>query len=298
MALPVNTACPFCGAESSALCEAVDENRRVSDSEFHYRECVSCRLIFLLDPPDNLAAYYEAEYYEIPDKRRLEEIARKDTERIDTVLRFVKRGKLLEIGPAFGIFAWQAKAAGFEVDVVEMDGACCEHLRRVVGVNVIQSEHPELVMPSSGPHDVIVLWHVLEHVRAPLRLLEAAARNLNSGGFLFIGTPNPTSIQFRWMGRRWPHLDAPRHLQLIPKEALDAFVRRCGLSPVFCTDSDRETRHWNRFSWERLLMNRCRYHVLKKFMLVIGRVVGYLVAPFERGAGRGSAYTVVYQLRP
>ena len=154
-------ACPFCGQPAVFLFEAMDENRHITEDHFRYFKCDSCGLVFLLNPPIDLGRYYQAEYYEIPNLDRLRKIARKDTERIDTVRKFTGRGRLLEIGPAFGVFAWQAKNAGFEVDVIEMDSRCCEHLRNVVGVNVTQSDRPEASLRGLRSHDVIALWHVI-----------------------------------------------------------------------------------------------------------------------------------------
>ena len=77
-----------------------------------------------------------------------------------------------------------------------------------------------------GDWAAIVFWHSLEHLPDPMRHLEHAARLLVPGGVLIIAIPNPESLQARVFGRRWLHLDYPRHLVHIPTAPLlDALER-------------------------------------------------------------------------
>ena len=124
------------------LYDVVDENRRVSEERFPYLRCSSCGVISIAEPPSGLSRYYQRDYYEIPTLGKLSAIAAKNSGRLETVQRFLRSGRLLEVGPAFGVFAWQAKQAGFVVDVIEMDSACCDYLRHNVGVQVTQSDSP------------------------------------------------------------------------------------------------------------------------------------------------------------
>lgn len=43
-------------------------------------------------------------------------------------------GRLVEIGGAWVVFAAQARGAGFQVHVLEMDSRCCDYLRNSVDV--------------------------------------------------------------------------------------------------------------------------------------------------------------------
>ena len=211
----IRRSCPLCGGKTFLLHMATDENHSVSKAVFNYLKCSACEGIFLDEPPDDLGRYYQSEYYAIPSLERLQRVADKDRNKIDTVLRFATGGRLLEVGPAFGVFAWQAKQADFVVDVIEMDARCCEYLQGSLGVNVTQSDNPVVAMEALAQHEVIAIWHVLEHLPDARAFLRGAANNLRPGGVLVIAMPNPDAWQFRVMGRHWPHLDAPRHLTLI-----------------------------------------------------------------------------------
>lgn len=290
---PASNACPLCRAPSTFLFDAGDENRRVSQMRFGYWKCASCGSVYLPDPPADLARYYQSEYYDIPFLEQLKSVAAKDRNKIDMVLKFARGGRLLEIGPAFGVFAWQAKQAGFAVDVIEMDTRCCEFLRQEVGVNAIQSDVPHYAMQALTQHEVIAIWHVLEHLPEPLAFLRAAAANLAPGGILVVAMPNPDAFQFRLMGRHWPHLDAPRHLMLMPAAPFARMAREFGLEQVFLTSDDSDARSWNRFGWQRLLMNRFAGRFMQYAMFVFGYALSLLMAPFDRHAFNGSAYTIV-----
>ena len=287
------TTCPICGGDSAPEFEVRDENHRISATDFHYERCKECGTIFLADPPADLGRYYEADYYQIPSLEKLAAVSRKDRNKIHIVNRFSSGKRLLEIGPAFGTFAFQAKEAGYNVDVIEMDERCCAYLRDQVKVSVVQSDRPDEALANQPAHDVIALWHVLEHVRAPAEVVEAAASNLAAGGILVIATPNADAAQFRLMGRHWPHVDAPRHLTLMPAKALGDLAAKHGLEPVFVTTDDSDARHWNAFGWQWLLMNRVRSKLLKRAMWAAGTLIALAMSPLDRRSGRGSAYTIV-----
>jgi glycosyltransferase involved in cell wall biosynthesis len=287
--------CALCGSKTISLFTAIDENRRISKVPYAYLKCLECRGIFLEKPPIDLGRYYQSSYYLIPTRKKLQKLADKNHNKIDTVLRFAKRGSLLEVSPAFGVFAWQAKQSGFEVDAIEMDVRCCEYLQGSLGIKVTQSEYPELAMKAMHQHEVIAIWHGLEHLSDPLAFLRAAATNLKRGGVLVIATPNPDAWQFKIMGRHWPHLDAPRHLTLIPLTWLTRHAVALGLEQVYLTSDDSDARVWNRFGWQRLLMNRFSNKLMQRAMSILGFALSLIMAPFDRKNFGGSAYTVVYK---
>ncbi|MDP3229860.1 MAG: class I SAM-dependent methyltransferase [Acidovorax sp.] len=287
--------CPLCGGKAEALFTVTDENHRVSQVPYAYLKCSNCCSIFLDKPPVDLGRYYRSDYYAIPSIEQLQKIADKDHNKINTVRRFAPNGRLLEVGPAFGVFAWQAKQAGFVVDVVEMDARCCEYLQDTLGLNVTQSGDPPEAIKALPPHDVIAIWHVFEHLADPRAFLSSAAANLKPGGILVVAMPNPDAWQFRVMGRHWPHVDAPRHLFLIPENAMTNLAAQFGLEKVFLTSDDSDARSWNRFGWQRLLMNRFRSKFMQRVMFVVGYGVSLVVAALDRRGFSGSAYTIVFR---
>ena len=288
---------PGCSAQESPFLAAPDRNRRLSGDVFPYVKCARCGLIRLAEAPADLSRYYPDEYYELPSLPRLNRLAGADPFKIALVRRFAQSGRLLEIGPAHGVFAYQAKQAGFEVDTIEMDARCCDHLRNTVGVNAWCSASPHEVLQTVAPYDVIALWHVIEHVPDPWTLLRHIAAALTPGGIVVIAAPNPQAWQFAIMQSQWPHLDAPRHLYLLPAAAISSFLSDLGLESVHVTTTDSDARRWNRFGWQRLLMNQVPGKWAGRAAYLAGTVVSAVAAPFESRDPRGSAYTLVFRSR-
>jgi 2-polyprenyl-3-methyl-5-hydroxy-6-metoxy-1,4-benzoquinol methylase len=286
---------PGCDGNEADWFHVGDRNRRIGTSEFRYLRCERCGVIRLNNVPNNLDDYYPNDYYDLPTLNQLAAFAAADSFKIETIQRFIRGGRLLEVGPAYGTFAFQAKQAGFQVDVIEMDARCCDYLNRVVGINALCSATPHEAISALGAHDVIALWHVIEHLPDPWALLSAAASNLAPDGILVIAAPNPVAWQFHVMGKEWPHLDAPRHLYLLPAQTLAEYAQRLGLERLHFTTTDSDAKRWNRFGWQRLLMNHVRGKWLERAAFVVGYALSFFLAPFESRDPKGSAYTLVFR---
>jgi SAM-dependent methyltransferase len=298
--------CLHCGSEAFPAFRTGDINRRLSQQLFQYFGCKGCGLIFLWPVPANLNDYYPDDYYYIPASReQLALLATGERYKLEIVQRFVQAGRLLDIGPATGGFAYWAKEAGFEVDTIEMDSRCCEFLRDVVGVQAIESADVPAALHNAGPYDVITLWQVIEHLADPWEVLAAAAHRLAPNGILVIAAPNPGSLQFRLFGRRWTHLDAPRHLVLVPIPLVLEQAARLGLDPLLVTTRDEGTLGWNEFGWHHSLENmaplgnRIRVtRIPRRVMRELATRANRWLVPLERSGLRGSTYTIVLQKGP
>ncbi|MBI2930935.1 MAG: class I SAM-dependent methyltransferase [Planctomycetes bacterium] len=288
--------CPLCREPAPPRFRVKDLNRRVNGAEFLYRRCSRCRLIFIDPIPENLSAYYRNDYYDLPPtKEALRDMSAHHRWQIEMVRRFVSTGRLLEIGGAGGLFAFQARQAGFDVDVIEMDERCCDYLRSVVGVNAIRSAAPQEEMKTRGPYDVVALWHVLEHLPDPWTCLRSAAQQLTSRGILLVATPNPDAFQFRVLGRLWPHVDAPRHLYLIPLSRLRRELEAAEADLAWVTTDDPGGLHWNRFGWEQSLVNFVGPRVPRRALAAAGKCITSSVRFIERRPLQGSAYTAIFR---
>ena len=287
--------CPYCGQGALPLFKAHDRNKRISNDSFPYFRCASCRLIFLHPVPPDLGIYYSRDYYSIPaSKAELEVISGKERFKLDLITPFIKTGRLLEIGPAFGTFAYLAKQSGFDVDVIEMDSRCCEFLRDTAGIAAIESADVSQALRDKGPYDVIVLWHVIEHLPNFHQTLDFLANKVRKKGILVIAAPNPVALQFRILGRYWTHVDAPRHVVLIPVELLVSHMRRAGFSAARITMIDSGGIGWNKFGWQYSLKNLSQSDFLKGFLFVLGSVLARIMTPFEENDRAGTAYTIVF----
>ncbi|HEV2981795.1 MAG TPA: class I SAM-dependent methyltransferase [Solirubrobacteraceae bacterium] len=247
--------------------------------------------------PVDLGRYYPEEYYALPTRHELDGAANGEAPRLALLRPFAADGPLVEVGAGLGIFSRAARSAGYEVTAIEMDARCCEYLEHVVGVRTICSDAPERALVDVGPSRAIVLWHVLEHLARPWEVLERAAECLGLGGVIALATPNPDSLQFHLLAGRWAHLDAPRHLFLIPFAALKAHMNNLGFDVASVTTSDPAGRHWNSFGWEYALRRHPSRRPSTRLTRIGSRLLADGLAPLERRGMNGTAYTAVFVKR-
>jgi SAM-dependent methyltransferase len=251
-------------------------------------------LIFLFPVPEDLGAYYPVNYYPVSHSREeWIERAKAETYKLDIVRSHVPSGKLLEIGPAYGNFAGLAQEAGFDVVTVEMDSLCCRFLEETLGIKAIHSTDVASAVATLDPVDVAALWHVVEHLPDPWGTLAALARKVRPGGILVIATPNPLAWQFRILGSKWPHVDAPRHLFLFPPDILTRHLSDIGFRVVSVTTMDKGSIGLNTIGWQTYLQNHFRRHIFLVCAEIGGRMLGKILDPIESKEGAGSAYTLV-----
>jgi 2-polyprenyl-3-methyl-5-hydroxy-6-metoxy-1,4-benzoquinol methylase len=273
-----------------------DLNWRVSGEKFDYYRCLSCGLIFLCPIPANLGDYYTNHYYQVPGSLEdLKTQAETQRYRIDLVQQLAAGGRLLEIGPSYGGFAFLARETGYEVDAIEMDAECCNFLNHVVGIHAIQHDDPVAALDGLGQYEVIALWHVIEHVPDPWILLRKLADHLSPAGILLIAAPNPDALQFKILRGHWPHMQAPRHLTLPSMKLLSNHAEKAGLKQVLATTRDPGSIGLNWNGWYFGMMSYFTAPALRWVMGVIGRIIHKLLIPIERSELQGSAYVIAFQ---
>jgi SAM-dependent methyltransferase len=76
--------------------------------------------------------------------------------------------------------------------------------------------------------DVVVLWHVFEHMSAPALVLKKIHGILKEDGLLIISVPNFGSLQSKLSRDKWFHLDLPRHLYHFTPSTLEFILKENG----------------------------------------------------------------------
>ena len=286
---------PHTGEPAELLFCATDN--RGKPGKFPYYRSASGH-VFIGEIPANLGDYYEAGYQPIPQtEAELAAMAAPEAYRLDLIKRLVSLGDFLEIGPWVGLTAYNALKAGYRVYTLERDQRCVDLMNRV-GINAEQTDNPaEQLRQSDKTYDVIGMWHSIEHLPRPWEVIDAAAKRLNPGGVLLIAGPNPESAQFRVLGNKWLHLDAPRHLHFLPAGMIEEIGRANGLETVERTTDDQLGRILDRdaWVWETHRMVR-RTPIIRA---IANRLLSRRLARKHRqpGAFDGAGYTVA-MMRP
>ena len=75
-------------------------------------------------------------------------------------------------------------------------------------------------------YDIIVLWHVLEHVHSPFALIQNLKKRLNKNGKIFIAIPNFKSFDSKYYGKYWAGYDTPRHLWHFSRKSIHLIAKK------------------------------------------------------------------------
>jgi SAM-dependent methyltransferase len=138
--------------------------------------------------------------------------------------------RVLEIGAGRGGMLTMLARRGGDVIGIEPSRTLWAATRdlgvRVANVALDEAE----VEPRS--RDLVILWHVLEHLDRPSAALERIRSWIAEGGRLVIAVPNLGSLQARLGGDRWFHQDVPRHRTQFTIDGLELLLRRTGFSVV------------------------------------------------------------------
>jgi SAM-dependent methyltransferase len=211
--------------------------------------CTGCQCLFI-DPvpaPQELADFYPPHYWWKRSSRRLsalEDIYRR------LVLRdhvsFVRHAasslpavsmRLLDVGCGSGTLLKVLQHRGFDVFGFE-PSAEAARLASEAGLAVTSGGNlEEAGFPAESFH-IVTLFHVLEHLTDPRRVLSEVRRLLDARGRIVVQVPNIQSWQSRLCGTRWYGLDVPRHVINYSLDAIRKLLVDCGFRI-------RRTRHFN-----------------------------------------------------
>ena len=169
--------------------------------------------------------------------------------RVDSWLaRLPKRGVALELGSGTGWMlralrerGWQAVGSERTVQAAREAG----DVPMFVGDLEAIRDAPTL--------DLVIMFHVLEHLADPLATLREVARRLRPGGTLILGIPNIASWQARATGSSWMHLDVPRHLAHFSPEAIEDALQASGLR---LARVDFRSFEHDPFGWVQSILDR------------------------------------------
>ena len=135
-------------------------------------------------------------------------------------------GKLLEIGCASGSFLHEMNRQGWQVEGIEFSKSVAEYARSkgyTVRVGALES--------LSGRHhdyDLIVGWHVLEHLHDPVSSLKKLHAWAKPGGWLVLSLPDAGALEFKIFKDAWYALMLPTHLFHFTTSTLDKMLRLAG----------------------------------------------------------------------
>jgi len=248
----------------------------ISGDPFDLVLCRECGVAFTQPrpTPDTWSRYYPKDYYGKAGVSRfrgpIEWVQTQFyTARVGRIQQFNagRPGGVLDVGCGRGFLLQEFRRRGWDVLGTEADETAAAHAQQVLQLPVKIGALETLNLPTAS-FDVVVLWHVLEHLSDPGATLVQVRELLRPGGVLLVGVPNFGSVEARLCRDKWFHLDVPRHLAHFSRDSLKETLERAGLSVcgrgLFAPEYDA-------FSLVQSLLNRVglRYNYL--YNLLRGR---------------------------
>lgn len=223
-------------AQQCPVCKLMDTRHIIDYAGWKVNLCRNCEFSFATGgKPVELQSHYDDDYF-LPMIERDNSVKWQNIYRQKLALaQDHNPGRnLLEIGPGAGGFSVAAVAAGFSVFVLDGSQAAIDRLAKL-GVEGEVADLNSVTLPAKC-YDVVSSSHVIEHLNAPLEMLEAVFESLKPGGLLLLSFP---AYENWLLGIRnfFYHVglanhpynyQAPDHVSYFSKRCIVRVLRSCG----------------------------------------------------------------------
>jgi len=191
-------------------------------------------------------------------------ITRQRAERVNTLMS--GRGRILEIGCGRGLLLYQLAQLGHECHGIERSVLAARRAGQTEGLRIYTQPLDECPFAEQY-FDLVIIWHVLEHLEHPQKTLALISRLLKPGALLCLEVPNLDSAQARSTGKNWFHLDLEHHLYHFSTNGLHRLLFSTGFRV------ERTTT---------LSLEQGPYGVLQSWLNSVGRQRGLLYRILKR----------------
>jgi len=216
---------------SCKVCSSENVKRRFDKKGLTYYTCKNCGLIFLINTAnpnfENLLPDFEPAYLSYFSENPAN--TRNHRQLLRWMQKYVQGNekKLLDIGCGSGSFVRFLRSEGFNAQGAEPSIALYDHFLKQA--SFFTNATPEKFAAINKEHlfDVITAIDVIEHTENPATFLDSLHSLLKPGGFVFISTPDTSSLHQRVTGKNW-HYYNRYHFSLFSKKTLTSLAEKTG----------------------------------------------------------------------
>jgi ubiquinone/menaquinone biosynthesis C-methylase UbiE len=287
--------CPVCGSEHKKTLypDTLGNDLPPFDYAFspdHMRtyevvRCESCSHTFCIIPHANLWENYQsvrdAEYLSRQEAHLL------TAEKVTGVLtKYIKEGKLLDIGCATGDFLTVARSR-YSVEGLELSEWSSE-IAKKRGFKIHTCTINEL--PSDAKFDIVTLWGVIEHFESPKAEIEKIYRILKPGGYVCLWTGDIDSWLAKILKKNWWYIQG-QHIQFFSKNSLNRLFSDAGFKNVtvekypFTTNLNSLSKSLYRYKKLKTIARIILENKLLKNRVITLRIPGEMLAIYRKDPG-------------
>jgi 2-polyprenyl-3-methyl-5-hydroxy-6-metoxy-1,4-benzoquinol methylase len=188
-----NTICPSCkSTEADIIYLVKDWYTNVMDNLFSVVRCKKCKLVRLdySTTQECIEKIYPKEYFKQPNiiSRFVKFILiKKEVMRWKKIL--TSQSKILEIGCGSGeLLNCFYKIGKFDVVGIEQNEYICKFAKEKYGLEIINADIEEYDL-GEKEYDLVLMQHVLEHLKDPISVIRKIHKSLKENGYLVIWIP-------------------------------------------------------------------------------------------------------------
>ena len=269
--------CTLCrSTRTSVIARNVRDYEYGTPGSYNWERCDGCGLVRLDPMPsdETLAMAYPQDYHAYHAHRsRLVRwyVHQRHKARAKELARLMPPGgTILDVGCGTGVLLSLVGAQGrfrllgveYRPDAAQIAG------ERAATVYTGRLEDVELDPESV---DLVVMEHVLEHVRDPFATVRHILALLRPGGLLVGEVPNRSCLDAKIFGRYWGGGHVPRHLWMFTPLVLERLLRQSGFNevtvshPFYPAHIALSVQNWlrrSRTNTDGLTYGRSRYYPL------------------------------------
>jgi len=220
-------ACPLCGNRDLV---PILEKRG-----WTIGRCPACRLAMVNPRRRNTTAIYQSDNYFNDEDYYYDYVGNKAAyqkgfrSKLDLICRFQpRRGRLLDVGAAYGFFMEEANRRGFSSVGVELAPRAAQHARNYGEVFQV----PLAGVSTEQRFSVVTFIDSLEHFEDPLTGLQKAWQLLEPEGIVAVMLPNIESLFARLAGSRWHLLLPEEHLFYFSPRSVRLILDKAGFETI------------------------------------------------------------------
>lgn len=264
--------CKICGNNTRNRTHKVREMYFGTREFFNYLECSECGCLQLMNIPADLSQHYPENYFAFNQKfdSKLKSMLNKYRDQYalgkKNILGKILYGflgspvyierlkiagvkledKILDVGCGKGYLLHKMRESGFR-NTFGTDAFISESIKYKNGLEIFKKSFFDI----NGEFDLIMMNHSLEHMEEPLNIFEHTSRLLKKDKYFIVRIPVADSYAWKHYGVNWSSLDAPRHLFLYTKKAIQLLCDKTGFELKYVTYDSRSWQFWGSEQYKR-----------------------------------------------
>ncbi len=220
--------CPICNKGNFRLL------KRVKGVNIY--ECLNCQL-GITDQSKKISKvrlYTSPEFYNLKEyKKEEEKHTRKFKKIIQLIKKYVRRGRVLDVGGGYGLFARLfSNERGMIIEVIEPN--LQSNYLKETRAKIFRTTFQSFLAKNKTKYDLICFNDVLEHVDNPSSILRSSKEILRDYGYISILLPNYKSIMAKG-SKNWSWWMVEDHKFHFSAKSLQLILEKSGFTVKYMT---------------------------------------------------------------